>query len=115
MLILNTICPLQVTGLDATKNSWNILFRVLNILNPANATKKNVLLGVILVWRNDSRAIDEVDPLHQGDVLPHLGLTRDRSHSADLLLPKSVDDGRLAGVGVSDKTDRNLFPVGVQG
>ena len=47
--------------------------------------------------------------------MPNLRLTRDRGHSADLLLPKSVDDRRFAGVGVSNEADRNLFPVGVQG
>jgi hypothetical protein len=41
---------------------------------------------------HNSRAVDEVDPLHECDVLPHLGLSGDRRCLAHLLRPKRIDD-----------------------
>ncbi|KAI7197869.1 hypothetical protein KC363_g215 [Hortaea werneckii] len=39
---------------------------------------------------------------------------RDRSSSADFLLPEGVDDGGFACVGVADEADGDLFAVGVE-
>ena len=54
----------------------------------------------IITW-----AVDKVDALHEGDVLPDLGLPRDGRHLADLLLLERVDDGALAHVGVADEAN----------
>ena len=69
-------------------------------------------LGVASGRGNNSRAIDEVDAAHQGDVLPDFGLSGDGSSLANGLLLQRVDDGGLANVGVSNETDRNLLLVG---
>ena len=47
--------------------------------------------------------------------MPDLRLARDRSSSADFLLPEGVDDGGFACVGVADEADGDLFAVGVEG
>lgn len=73
------------------------------------------MLRIGVAGRDHSRAIDEVDTFHQRDVLPHFRLARDGSDGADLFLPQRVDDGRLAGVGVADEADGDLFAVGMQG
>ena len=78
-------------------------------------TEKNVFWCVGHAGRHATRTINEIDALHECDVLPHLGLTRDRSHSADLLLPKSVDDRRFTSVRVSNQPNRDLLAIGVQG
>jgi hypothetical protein len=113
--LLDTVGALQVAGLNTAQDSRNVLLRVLNILHTADTAQENVLLSVILVWRDNTRAIDEVDTLHQSDILPHLGLTRDRSDGADLLLAKSVDDGGLSSVGISNQADGDLLAVRMQG
>jgi hypothetical protein len=115
LLVLDTVCTLKVTGQDTAKNGRNVLLWVVNVLHSADTTEKNVLLGVIDVGRDHTRTIDEIDSLHQGDVLPHLGFTRNGSNCAHLLGSESVDDGRLARVGVADQANRHLLAVGVKG
>ena len=88
---------------------------MLNVFGANNTTKENVFWCVGHAGRHTTGAIDEVDALHECDVLPHLGLTRDRRNCADLLVPKGVDDGGFARVGVADETDRDLFAGGVKG
>ena len=43
-------------------------------------------------------AVNQEDLLHEGNVLPHLSLTRDGGNGTHLLLTKSVDDGRFTNV-----------------
>lgn len=49
-----------------------------------DALQHNVCLVVIVLVVDNSGAVDEEDALHEGDVLPHLGFTRDWSHLAHL-------------------------------
>lgn len=115
LLVLDTVGALKVTGQDTAENSRNVLLWVVNVLHSADSTEKDVLLSVVGVGRDHTRTIDEVDSLHQGNVLPHLGLTRNGSDCAHLLVSESVDDGRLARVGVADQANRHLLAVGMKG
>mmetsp|Transcript_35416 Transcript_35416/g.54194 ORF Transcript_35416/g.54194 Transcript_35416/m.54194 type:complete len:214 (-) Transcript_35416:545-1186(-) len=63
---------------------------------------------------HDTRAIDEVDSLGEGDVLPSLGLSGHGSHTAAVLLHEGVDDGTLSSVRVSDQTHTDVLLVLVQ-
>lgn len=62
-----------------------------------------------------SWAVDQVDTLHEGDILPDLGFTGDGCDVADLLAPKGVDDAGFTSVGVADKANRDLLLVRVKG
>lgn len=59
----------------------------------------------------DSRTIDEIYSAHEGDILPDLGLARNRGHITDFLLLERVDDGGFTNVGISNKTNRDLFAI----
>jgi hypothetical protein len=63
---------------------------------------------------DDPGAVDEVNLLHERDVLPHFRLPRYGRHVADLLRAEGVDDAGLAGVGVADEADRNLLGLLVE-
>lgn len=82
------------------------------MLDPDDSLENLLALRVACRGGDDSRAVDEVDAAHEGDVLPHLGLSRDRGSLADGLLLERVDDGRLADVGVSYESDTDLLLVG---
>jgi hypothetical protein len=69
------------------------------------------LRGVRVAWRYNPWAINQVYSLHQCDVLPDLCLARDWSHGTDLLFSKGIDDGGFASIGVTNKSNRNLFAV----
>ena len=88
---------------------------MLDVFCADDTTEKNVFWCVGHAWRHATRAIDEVDALHECDVLPHLGLTRDGRNCADLLVAKGVDDGGFASVGVADETDGDLLAGRVEG
>lgn len=115
LLVLDTVGALKVTGQDTTENSRDVLLWVVNVLHSADSTEKNILLGVVGIGRDHTGTIDKIDSLHQGNVLPHLGLTRNGSDRAHLLVTESVDDRRLARVGVADQANRHLLAVGVKG
>lgn len=104
-----------MAGLHTAQDSRNVLLGVLDVLHTADTAQENILLSVILVGRDNTRAVNEVDSLHQSDILPHFGLTRDRSDRANLLLAKSVDNGGLARVGISNQANGDLLAVRVQG
>ena len=89
--------------------------RVLDVFCADDTTEENVFWCVCHAWRHATRTVDEVDALHECDVLPHLGLTRDRRNCADLLVAKGVDDGGFAGVRVANETDRDLLAGRVEG
>lgn len=74
----------------------------------------NISFRIFRIGWHNTGTIDEVDTLHKSDILPDLGFTRDGSNIAHLFSLKSVDDGRLASVGISDKTDLDLFLIAVQ-
>ena len=93
----------------------DVLLRVLDLLNLDDTTEEDIGGGVGERGRDDTGAVDEVDALHEGDVLPDLGLAGDGGDSADLLGAEGIDDRGFAGVGVADKTDGDLFALGVEG
>ncbi len=59
------------TGLDTLQDGGDVVFGVLEVLNAHNALENNLLLRIARVV-HDARAIDEVNPPHQRNVLPHL-------------------------------------------
>ena len=65
--------------------------------------------------RHDTGTVDEVDALHEGDVLPDFRLAGDRGNFGDFLLAEGVNDGGFARVRVADKADGDLFAGGVEG
>mmetsp|Transcript_50825 Transcript_50825/g.95059 ORF Transcript_50825/g.95059 Transcript_50825/m.95059 type:complete len:307 (+) Transcript_50825:341-1261(+) len=64
---------------------------------------------VTLRGRHNAGAIQHVDLLCEGDVLPHACLTRNRCRFADFFPLQRVDDGRLAHVRVADHPDSHVF------
>lgn len=54
------------------------------ILHPHNALKNSLCVRVVRFVVHDPRAVDEEDPLHECDVLPNLGFTRNRRDFAHL-------------------------------
>lgn len=111
---LEFIRPFHMVRLDFLQNRRNVLLWVLHVLNTDDAAEKEILRSIVMVRWYDTRAIDQVDPLHQRDILPHLGLTGDRRDFGDCLAPEGVDDARLADVGVADQANADLFPVLVE-
>src|SRR5690606_14210061 len=97
------------------KHCGNVLFRVADVFDTHYTTEEDVCLSVGLRGRDDTGAINQEDSSHERDVLPDLSLSRNRSDSADLLGAEGVDDGGFAGVGVSDQSDGDLLPIGVEG
>ena len=102
-------------SLTLRKNSRHILRRILHILNPNNSSQKNVLRRICYRGRYDSRAVDEINPFHQSDILPYFRLSGDRCCGADFFLSEGVDYAALAGVGVADEAYGDLFSGGVKG
>lgn len=105
---------LDVLRLGLRQDGGDVLLGVLDVLDTHDTTEEDILRGVGCGGWDDTGAIDQVDALHEGDVLPDLGLSGDGSDGADLLVTESVDDGGFAGVGVADEADRNLLTVGVE-
>ena len=99
----------------ALKHGGDELFGTGNMLNTDNTSKQNIGFCVLGTGWHDTGAVNQEDLLHEGNVLPHLSLTRDGGNGTHLLLTKSVDDGRFTNVGVSNKTHGNLLTVRVQG
>lgn len=54
------------------------------VLHSHNTFQDNVSLVIIVLVVHDPRAVNEEDALHEGDVLPDLGLPRHRRYLADL-------------------------------
>lgn len=68
-----------------------------------------------MIRGHDAWAVDHVDALHEGDVLPDLCLAGNGRDDAHFLLSERVDDGGFARVGVADHADGDLLAIGVQG
>ena len=64
--------------------------------------------------RYDTRTIDKVYPLRQGDVLPNFGFTGYRGNLAHFAAFQGVDDAALSNVRVSNETNRDLLLIGVK-
>ena len=54
------------------------------VLHTYNTLQDNISLVIIVLVVHNARAVNEEDALHEGDVLPHLGLARHRRHLAHL-------------------------------
>lgn len=115
LVALDLVCALNVLWLGLCQDGWDILFWVLDVLNTDNSLKQNILWRIGRGRWDDTRAIDEVDALHESDILPDLCLSWNWCDGADLLVAKGVDDGGLSSVWVSDEPDGDLLAVGVKG
>jgi hypothetical protein len=99
--------------LDTVQERLNVLLRMLDLLDTHNTSKNQVGRRVGARGRDDTGTVNQIDALHQTDILPDLSLSRNGSNSANLLFEKGVDDGRLSSVRPTNQTDRYLFSVGV--
>jgi hypothetical protein len=113
--IVKTISTLEILMTYTLKDGGDSILGSLDIFDTHRALQDNVCFTIIDVGWNDTRTINEIDTLHQGDVLPNLGLTRDGGNRADLFGLECVDDGRFTSVGVSNETHRDLLAVTVKG
>lgn len=109
------ICSLNVMLLALLEDLMDVLLRVLDLLDLYDTTEENIRGSIGERRRDDTGAIDEVDALHERNVLPHLGLAGDWSHCADLLGTEGVDDGRLSGIRVTDQSNGDLLALRVEG
>ena len=75
------------------------------VLDSNNTFEDCCCIGIFGGDGYDTRTIDQVDSFHQGNVLPDLGLSRNRGDGTDLLLLDGVDDTGFTDVGVSDESD----------
>lgn len=82
------------------------------MLNSNDTLEYLLRFSVFATGWDDTRAINEVDTLHESNVLPNFGLSRDRSDFADLLRLDSIDDTALADIGITDEADTNLLLFG---
>lgn len=85
-----------------------------DVFSTYRTLEDNISFRIFRIGWHNTRTINEIDTLHKSDVLPDFGFTRNRSNIAHLLSLQSVDDGRLASVGISNKTNLNLLLVAVQ-
>lgn len=111
--VLDVVRPFEMVPLYSLHGGCYVLLWVLDVFNANNTSKENVFFCVTHVWWDDTWAVDEVDALHQCDVLPDLGLSGDWSDGADLFLPECVDDGGFAGVWIANESDRDLAAIGM--
>lgn len=81
------------------------------VFDSDNSLEHSVGIGIFGGKGYNTRTIDQVDSLHQGNVLPDFRLSWDRGDSADLFLFDRIDDARFTDIGVSDETDRYLLLV----
>ena len=79
-----------------------------------HSLQHRIALRVVGVVVHHTGAVDQEDPLEQRDVLPHLGLARNRRSLADLLTTERVDDGALAHVGVPNEANADLLLLSMQ-
>jgi hypothetical protein len=82
------------------------------MLNSHDTFEYLLSLGIFAAGRNNTGAIDEVDTLHECNILPDFGLARNRSDIADLLSFDGIDDAAFADIGVANEANRNLLLVG---
>ena len=98
--IADLVSLLNVLFLDSFEHFVGVVFGRWDVFNSDNTLQHNVRLrvsmGIDHAW-----TIDEIDALHERDVLPDLGLSRDRRHIAHFLLPQSVDYTALSCVRIS--------------
>ncbi len=74
-------------GLCTSEDSFDVLSWVFDVFDAHDSTEEDILFGITLAGGHDSRAVDQVDPLHECDVLPHFRLPGDGCDGADLFLP----------------------------
>jgi hypothetical protein len=114
LAMIEAVGPLEVLAPDALEHGRDVLGRGREVLDADDALEDGRCVRVLGRDRDDTRAVDQVDSPHEGDVLPDLGLSRDGRDRADLLFLERVDDGRLADVRVANEANRNLLLVRVE-
>mmetsp|Transcript_13133 Transcript_13133/g.36908 ORF Transcript_13133/g.36908 Transcript_13133/m.36908 type:complete len:547 (+) Transcript_13133:1109-2749(+) len=104
----------DVLPLHPGEDGRDVLRGVLQPFHPHNALENAVRLRVARAVVHHPRAIDQEDPLGQSDVLPHFGLTRNRSDVAHLFGSQGVDHGALPHVWVAHEPNGDGLLVTVQ-
>ena len=88
--IEDLISPLNELLANSLQDLFAIVLRRGNILDSHDTLEHNVDLRVTMRI-DDARTVDQIDALHERDVLPDFGLAGDRRHVAHLLLLERVD------------------------
>mmetsp|Transcript_5550 Transcript_5550/g.11519 ORF Transcript_5550/g.11519 Transcript_5550/m.11519 type:complete len:205 (-) Transcript_5550:1003-1617(-) len=108
--LADPIRPLDVLRLHSLEQLLDVVIRLAQLLNTHDPFQYCIFFGVA-GGLDRSRAVHEVNRLHKRNVLPNLGLSRNRSNLAHLLLLERVDDGRLAHVRVPNEANGDLLLV----
>lgn len=112
--VFEIIRPLEVLGPDALEERGDMFCRRREVFHTHDTLEDRVRVRILGGDGDDTGTVNEVDPAHEGDVLPYFGFTRDRSHCAYFFLFECVDDAGFTSVGVADESDRDLFLVRVE-
>ena len=97
--------------LHPAQHGADVLLRMLHLFDADDATENKIGRRIRARGRDHTRAVYEVNTLHEADVLPHFCLPWYRGDVADLLLKQRIDDGRFSRVGTANEAHRYLFPV----
>src|SRR3569833_2886064 len=89
--VLYIVCAREVLFLRPGKQTWYVLCWVVDFFCPHHSPQQEVFRRGISVGCHYSGAIDQVDTLHESDILPHFGLARDGSGFTRLLGSKGGD------------------------
>ncbi len=111
--VVYLIRSLDVLLLDTLEHLVDVVLGRGYILDTDNTLENDVGLAVA-VREHHTGTVDQVDALHERNVLPDLGLAGDRGHFAHLLLAKGVDHRALARVRVADEAHADLLVLLVQ-
>jgi hypothetical protein len=98
----------DVLGCNSIEDGLDVALGVRDFLGTHHSLEDFVSIRLAHII-DDSWAVDEVDALGQGDVLPHFGLAWNGRNSAASLLHQGVDHAGLAHVGVPDETHRDAL------
>lgn len=96
---------------DLLQERTYVDLRVEQLLRPDHPLQHHLCVVLALVVVHHPRTVDQVNPFGEVHILPDLGLSRDRSCLAHLLLLERVDDAALAHIRIADETDRNVLLV----
>mmetsp|Transcript_7923 Transcript_7923/g.15041 ORF Transcript_7923/g.15041 Transcript_7923/m.15041 type:complete len:340 (+) Transcript_7923:676-1695(+) len=108
---LDAVGARKVVRLDARQHRRNGLRGVVQVADAYYPLEHHAGIRVRVLKIHHPRAVNQVDLLGQGDVLPDLGLARHGRHLAHLLRAQRVDDRRLPNIGVAHKPHRDASLV----
>ena len=81
LLVVDSVGPLEVLSSNSLEKSGDVLGGGGEVLDSNDSLEDGSGVGILGGDGNDSRAIDEVDSSHEGDVLPDLRSKKSREKS----------------------------------